>query len=376
MTTLDDLELELRKLPGVRATGFTERDDVLLVQIHVGEEETEPGLPLQATRIAYRHSDRPVAVELVRWRTRRRTTAPGQEAPPAPPSTPAPETAPASAPGARANVPTSGAVPTPTEAPRPPTQSQPRPQPQPSAAAPEPAARENPARPEPPGEATLEPAAPSPPGPAPSEPPTPEPVPGPSATPGAAGGAPVSAEPVAPPPSPPPTLPTAPDQAGPEPPPPPQSPPPPAETLAREPEPERRERRSEGGDDDRVRLLAVLTFPDTDELEVHLTLSARRTIGRAAASRGLLAAVEATLDALRGFVPGLAYEPAWARTLETSTGDGFLVAAGLVGTETQKPRHGLASGASAIEAAARATLQALNRSIVFELATIRNAAAG
>ena len=36
MESLDDLELELRKLPGVRAAGFDERDDVLLVQLHVG----------------------------------------------------------------------------------------------------------------------------------------------------------------------------------------------------------------------------------------------------------------------------------------------------------------------------------------------------
>jgi hypothetical protein len=169
-------------------------------------------------------------------------------------------------------------------------------------------------------------------------------------------------------------LPSAPDQAGP----PSQPPGEPPTAGAREDATPREggERRSDTGDEDRVRLLAVLTFPDTDELEVHLTLAARRTIGRAAASRGLLAAVEATLDALRGFVPNLAYEPAWARTLETSAGDGFLVAAGLTGTETQKPRHGLASGASAIEAAARATLQALNRSIVLELSTIRTAAGG
>ena len=33
---LDDLELELRKLPGVRAAGFDEREDMLLVQLHVG----------------------------------------------------------------------------------------------------------------------------------------------------------------------------------------------------------------------------------------------------------------------------------------------------------------------------------------------------
>src|SRR4029079_9819385 len=32
---LDDLELELRKLPGVRAAGFTERDDLLVVQVQV-----------------------------------------------------------------------------------------------------------------------------------------------------------------------------------------------------------------------------------------------------------------------------------------------------------------------------------------------------
>jgi hypothetical protein len=176
-------------------------------------------------------------------------------------------------------------------------------------------------------------------------------------------------------------LPSAPDQGHPEPPRAAGAPPPPpvdtsgsqpVDTSGSQPR-EGGERRSDGDDEDRVRLLAVLTFPDTDELEVHLTLAARRTIGRAAASRGLLAAVEATLDGLRGFVPGLAYEPAWARTLETSTGDGFLVAAGLTGTHTQTPRHGLASGSSAIEAAARATLQALNRSIVFELATVRAA---
>jgi hypothetical protein len=137
------------------------------------------------------------------------------------------------------------------------------------------------------------------------------------------------------------------------------------------------ERRASGESDrDRVRLLAVLTFPDTDELEVHLTLDGRRTIGRAAASRGLLAAVEATLDALRSFVPDLGYDPAWARTLETSTGEGFLVAAGLVGGEDNAPRHGLASGSSAIEAAARACLQALNRSIALRLAAVRAAAAG
>ena len=65
---VDDLELELRKLPGVRAAGFTERDDVLLIQLQVSGDDPPSNLPLQATRIAYRHSDKPVALEVVRWR--------------------------------------------------------------------------------------------------------------------------------------------------------------------------------------------------------------------------------------------------------------------------------------------------------------------
>ena len=65
---VDDLELELRKLPGVRAAGFTERDDVLLIQLQVSGDNPPANLPLQATRIAYRHSEKPVALEVVRWR--------------------------------------------------------------------------------------------------------------------------------------------------------------------------------------------------------------------------------------------------------------------------------------------------------------------
>ena len=73
---VDDLELELRKLPGVRAAGFTERDDVLLIQLQVSGETPPPNLPLQATRIAYRHSEKPVALEVVRWRVVAAATRP------------------------------------------------------------------------------------------------------------------------------------------------------------------------------------------------------------------------------------------------------------------------------------------------------------
>jgi hypothetical protein len=221
--TLDDLEIELRKLPGVRAAGFAERDDVLLVQLQVGAA-SEPGLPLQATRIAHRHSERPVAVELVRWR-----------------SLPAPV---GPAPAAAA----------------------------PTAAAPEFARTD--------ASPTID--------------------------------------------------------------------------LTRAPA------------ERRVRLLAVLTFPDTDELEVHLTLEGRRTIGRAAASRGLLGAVEATLDALRAFAPALALVSGWARPIDVSSDEPFLVACE-VSAGPGPACHGIATGSSPIEAAARASLHALNRTLARSL---------
>jgi hypothetical protein len=116
----------------------------------------------------------------------------------------------------------------------------------------------------------------------------------------------------------------------------------------------------------RVRLLAVLTFPDTDELEVHLTLDGRRTIGRAAASRGLVGAVEATLDALRAFAPTLALNPGWARPIDVSSEEPFLVACE-VSSGVGPARHGIATGSSPIEAAARASLHALNRTLARSL---------
>lgn len=217
--SLDDLELELRKLPGVRAAGFEERDDMLLIQLHVADkgEKPEMPVPVSASRIAARHSDRPVAVEVVRWRT--------VAAPPAP-------------------------------------------------------------------------------------------------TPLVAVTAPV--EHVA------------------------------ADHADTEPEPDPR----------RARLLAVLAFPDTDELEVHLILEGKRTIGRAAASAGLVGAVEATIDAVRGL--GAPFEPhaKWARALDdTNDDDRVVVAVALEGVEGDEPslQYGLAAGASPIDAAARSTLDALNR---------------
>jgi hypothetical protein len=218
--SLDDLELELRKLPGVRAAGFEERDDMLLVQLHITEktERTDQPLPVSAARIAARHSDRPVAVEVVRWRSE-----------------------------------------------------------------------------------------------------------------------PVSAAATA-------ALATA------------------EESIDLEVHDEQaRELREE--EERRARLLAVLAFPDTDELEVHLILEGRRTIGRAAASNGLVGAVEATIDAVKGL--GAPFHPRakWARALdETNDDDRVVVAVALEGVDDATAlQYGLAAGASPIDAAARSTLDALNR---------------
>jgi hypothetical protein len=223
---LDDLELELRKLPGVRAAGFEERDDMLLIQLHVGEstDPYEQPVPIAATRIAARHWQRPVAVEVVRWRS-----APAARNGAAPRIAPTP-------------VSTDIADGTTTGAPR--------------------------------------------------------------AT---------SAEP--------------------------------------------------GGELRRPRLLAVLAFPDTDELEVHLIYEGKRTIGRAAASAGLAGAVEATLDAVRALGSPFESRAKWARALDETDDDRAVVAVALEGIDDDPfpPQYGLAAGASPIDAAARSTLDALNR---------------
>jgi hypothetical protein len=222
---LDDLELELRKLPGVRAAGFDDREDVLMVQLHMASDvttsESEVPIPIAATRIAARHCDRPVAVEVVRWRDAPSTIDLGDIAAPAPIST---------------------AFDT-------------------SAARPEQAA----------AAATH------------------------SAT--------------------------------------------------------------------RPRLLAVLSFPDTDEIEVHLVYAGQRTIGRSKASRGLIAAVEAALEGVRGLGAGVTATASWARPIESTIDGVALVAIALDDRGSDLHRYGVAAGVSEIEAAARATLNALNRQL-------------
>jgi hypothetical protein len=226
--SIDDLELELRKLPGVRSAGFDESDDVLLVQLHVADrkenidrsDRDDQPVPISASRIAARHSDRPVAVEVVRWRT-----------------------------------------------------------------------------------------------------------------------APSIALPLTAPPS--------------------------SETTAPVESTETHAPGFEGaGEPTRARLLAVLAFPDTDELEVHLVLGGKRTIGRAPASRGMEGAVAATIYAVRELGTAIDARLGWVRALEEAGDDDHpaVIAVALEGVDTRSPlRYGMAAGTSLIDAAARATLDALNR---------------
>lgn len=224
--SIDDLELELRKLPGVRAAGFEDNDDMLLVQLHVeSRAETvdrshrgDLPVPVSASRIAARHSDRPVAVEVVRWRS-----APVVAPQPFLPASPA----------------TLDVVATDVEV------------------------------------ADVEAA----------------------------------------------------------------------------------------GQPTRARLLAVLAFPDSDELEVHLVLDGKRTIGRAPVSKGIEGAVQATIDAVRDLGTDIRTRIGWARQLEDAGDDEqVVVAVALEGVDSRSPlRYGMSAGTSLIDAAARATLDALNR---------------
>jgi hypothetical protein len=301
---LDDLELELRKLPGVRAAGFTERDDVLLIQLQVSGGDPPSNLTLQATRIAYRHSDKPVALEVVRWRI-------------------APEgrdQAAIAAPIDGALSSRAGIAPIDQE------HAPPAPLPGEFDAEPEPDSYANQPESEPEPPELLDADEPS----IVEEPPA-ETAPTLDETAVDAPPEVVVDEP-----------PAAPAPAAPAPP-----------TIVIQ------------SREQRVRLLAVLTFPDTDELEVHLTFEGRRIIGRAVASNGILGVVEAMVDGLKVFVPRLEFSPSWARELDDER-DLHLVAVELLALDSR--RLGIAAGASAIEAAARATLHALNRSIAKHLA--------
>jgi len=116
----------------------------------------------------------------------------------------------------------------------------------------------------------------------------------------------------------------------------------------------------------RAELVAVRSQPETGEVEVHLRLGDRRTVGRGPLARSGAAAVTATLEALTELDPEhdelVGLRVGWVRTIDTTPNREFLVAVS-IRRDQESPLYGLASGASPIEAAARAALHACNRAI-------------
>ncbi len=225
--TLDDLEFELRKLPGVRAAGFDDRGDVLMVQLHLAADRSTTDdhdipLPVAATRIATRYSDRPVAVEVVRWRDAPESAEPDNNVTPIGPSL----------------IPHEGPT------------------------------------------GQVDPHA-----------------------------------------------------------------------------------DADADDERRPRLLAVLSFPDTDELEVHLVHNGRRTIGRSPASAGLVGAAHATIDAIRSLGVELDALAQWAKQIDAADAILVMVAVSAPSESGTHTFYGASAGTSPIDATARGTLDALNRQI-------------
>jgi hypothetical protein len=117
----------------------------------------------------------------------------------------------------------------------------------------------------------------------------------------------------------------------------------------------------------RLRLVELTADPGAGELTVRLARGDEEAIGRASTAGGLPAAVEATVYAVRTFLPELTYLPGWARTVETTPDRRFLVVASVTDPLARTHRRGAAEGATPIEGAVRATLAALNRTISRDL---------
>jgi hypothetical protein len=117
----------------------------------------------------------------------------------------------------------------------------------------------------------------------------------------------------------------------------------------------------------RLRLVELATDPGAGEVTVRLGRGEEEAVGRASTAGGLPAAVEATIAAVRTFLPELPYLPGWARTIETTPDRRFLVVASVTDPMTRTHRRGAAEGATPIEGAVRATLAALNRTIARDL---------
>lgn len=117
----------------------------------------------------------------------------------------------------------------------------------------------------------------------------------------------------------------------------------------------------------RFRVVEVGTDLTVDTLLVRLARDDEESVGRAPTEHGLLSAVEATVYAVRAFLPELSFLPGWARLIETLPDRRFLVVASVTDPEARVNLRGVAEGPTPVDAAVRATLAALNRTVSREL---------
>ena len=107
-----------------------------------------------------------------------------------------------------------------------------------------------------------------------------------------------------------------------------------------------------GPNETRLRLIEVTTDLAAGQLAVHLARRDERAIGRASTAHGLLGVVEATVYAVRTFLPDLTYLPGWARTIETTPDRRFIVVASITDPEARSHLRGAAEGSTPLDAAA------------------------
>jgi hypothetical protein len=108
-------------------------------------------------------------------------------------------------------------------------------------------------------------------------------------------------------------------------------------------------------------LLALRSDPVRGEVEVHVGGGDVRTVGRAPLTRGLLGAAEAALDAWHQRPGAPRRSVGWAHIVETSSDAPVVVAVALEDARRVTVAHGIGDGTTQLEAAARATVDALSR---------------
>lgn len=111
------------------------------------------------------------------------------------------------------------------------------------------------------------------------------------------------------------------------------------------------------GSDRKARIRLLHVGVEDGEVEVHLGFDELRTVGRAP-GHDPTAAASATFAALQQLGAFVPFGVEAAALFEHPVGEGVML---VLGSTQAGPRYGVAAGPDAAEAAARATLHALNR---------------